>query len=167
MHASSCRSRDVRSAQLRLQSVRQLVFQWHYFLVILTYPLFTLTYFLMNTRSFRFASSIASSTRTLRPCRPCIVSNLQFSLTRPFSVTMSDNAEPPNKKCKVDENGVEEWKKQPPYKIHHNNNLKGEAFKSLYDASCHCGKVEYQLSRKEPLDSKLCHCTTCQTQHGT
>lgn len=72
----------------------------------------------------------------------------------------------PTKKPKTDENGVEEWKKQPPYKIHHNKTTNGDDFKTRYEASCHCGKVEYQLSREVPLDSKLCHCTTCQTQHG-
>lgn len=58
--------------------------------------------------------------------------------------------------------GKSEWKKRPPYRIHDSN----EHFDALYEASCHCGKVKYQLNRKEPLDSKLCHCTTCQTQHG-
>jgi hypothetical protein len=60
------------------------------------------------------------------------------------------------------EKPVEDWQKRAPYKIHENN----ETFKARYEASCHCGKVKYQLSREEPLDSKLCHCTTCQTQHG-
>lgn len=58
--------------------------------------------------------------------------------------------------------GLSEWKKRAPYKIHESN----EDFKVRYEASCHCGRVKYQLSREEPLDSKLCHCTTCQTQHG-
>lgn len=57
---------------------------------------------------------------------------------------------------------VADWQKRAPYKIHEPN----ENFKARYEASCHCGKVKYQLSREEPLDSKLCHCTTCQTQHG-
>ncbi|SMQ53401.1 unnamed protein product [Zymoseptoria tritici ST99CH_3D7] len=64
-----------------------------------------------------------------------------------------------DKKAKTE---VEDWKKRAPYRIHEDN----DGFDSLYDASCHCGKVQYQLSRKEPLDSKLCHCTTCQTQHA-
>ena len=58
--------------------------------------------------------------------------------------------------------GIHEWKTRPPYQIH----TKEEHFDARHDASCHCGKVKYQLSREEPLDSKLCHCTTCQTQHG-
>ena len=58
--------------------------------------------------------------------------------------------------------GLNEWKKRAPYRIHEPN----EKFPVRYEANCHCGKVKYQLSRQEPLDSKLCHCTTCQTQHG-
>jgi hypothetical protein len=58
--------------------------------------------------------------------------------------------------------GISEWKQRAPYKVHDKN----ENFDVKYEANCHCGKVKYQLSRREPLDSKLCHCTTCQTQHG-
>lgn len=59
--------------------------------------------------------------------------------------------------------GISEWKTRPPYRVH---DKKLDDFDVKYTANCHCGKVEYQLSRREPLDSKLCHCTTCQTQHG-
>ena len=59
--------------------------------------------------------------------------------------------------------GISEWKKRAPYRVHEKN----DNFDAKYEANCHCGKVKYQLSRREPLDSKLCHCTTCQTQHGT
>jgi hypothetical protein len=58
--------------------------------------------------------------------------------------------------------GISEWKQRPPYRVHD----KQADFDVKYEANCHCGKVKYQLSRREPLDSKLCHCTTCQTQHG-
>lgn len=58
--------------------------------------------------------------------------------------------------------GIHAWKKKAPYKIHDSN----DDFKAIYEASCHCGKVKYELSRETPLDSKLCHCTTCQTQHA-
>lgn len=58
--------------------------------------------------------------------------------------------------------GKNEWKKRPPYRVHEPD----EHFDVKYEANCHCGRVKYQLSREEPLDSKLCHCTTCQTQHG-
>ena len=58
--------------------------------------------------------------------------------------------------------GKNEWKKRPPYRIHESS----EKFDVRYEAQCHCGKVKYQLCREKPLGSKLCHCTTCQTQHG-
>lgn len=56
-----------------------------------------------------------------------------------------------------------EWKFRAPYKVHENE----DGFKALYEASCHCGKVKYQLSREKPLDAKYCHCTTCQVLHGS
>jgi hypothetical protein len=55
-----------------------------------------------------------------------------------------------------------EWKFRAPYKVHSND----ENFKALYEASCHCGRVKYQLSREKPLDAKFCHCGTCQVLHG-
>jgi hypothetical protein len=58
--------------------------------------------------------------------------------------------------------GSNEWKARAPYYIH----KPADSFDVKYEASCHCGKVNYQLAQEEPLDSKLCHCTTCQTQHG-
>lgn len=68
----------------------------------------------------------------------------------------------PNEAKGQTEQGKDDWKHRAPYRLREPN----ENFKSRYEASCHCGKVKYQLSREEPLDSKLCHCTTCQTQHG-
>jgi hypothetical protein len=56
-----------------------------------------------------------------------------------------------------------EWKFRAPYKVHTNE----DGFKALYEASCHCGRVKYQLSREKPLDAKYCHCTTCQVLHGS
>jgi hypothetical protein len=58
--------------------------------------------------------------------------------------------------------GLNGWKLRAPYKMHEDN----ADFKALYEAACHCGKVKYELSREAPLASKLCHCTTCQTQHA-
>lgn len=55
----------------------------------------------------------------------------------------------------------EEWGSLAPYKVHEKTN-----FTVLYDASCHCGRVTYQLSRQKPLDAKYCHCKTCQRLHG-
>jgi hypothetical protein len=55
-----------------------------------------------------------------------------------------------------------EWKFRVPYKVHEND----KNFKALYEGGCHCGRVQYQLSREKPLDAKFCHCSTCQTLHG-
>lgn len=55
-----------------------------------------------------------------------------------------------------------EWKFREPYKVHDND----KDFKALYEGSCHCGRVQYQLSREQPLQSKYCHCSTCQVLHG-
>ncbi|KAK3047845.1 hypothetical protein LTR09_010820 [Extremus antarcticus] len=54
------------------------------------------------------------------------------------------------------------WKYREPYMVHERD----EEFKAIYDGSCHCGEVKFQLSREYPLASKLCHCTTCQKQHA-
>ena len=70
--------------------------------------------------------------------------------------------DPKEARGEAGEKAASDWQKRAPYRIHEPN----EHFKARYEASCHCGKVKYQLSREEPLDSKLCHCTTCQTQHG-
>lgn len=98
-------------------------------------------------------------TRSLaaRPSSSRIYSHI--STTSRNSSTMEANGNGPKDEST---NGKNEWKQRPPYQIHSDN----KDFKSLYDASCHCGKVKYQLSREAPLDSKICHCTTCQTQHG-
>lgn len=34
-----------------------------------------------------------------------------------------------------------------------------------YRASCFCGRVRYEVSA-DPMDSKICHCRTCQKLHG-
>jgi hypothetical protein len=56
----------------------------------------------------------------------------------------------------------DEWKHREPYKIHGDD----EGFDVKWKGKCHCGKVQYQLSREKPLASKFCHCTTCQRLHG-
>ena len=54
------------------------------------------------------------------------------------------------------------WKHRAPYRVHDTD----PDFKVRYEGSCHCGKIKYQLSREKPLDSKYCHCHTCQKLHG-
>ena len=38
-------------------------------------------------------------------------------------------------------------------------------FEAMYEASCHCGAVRYQVS-SDPVDAKICHCIMCQKLHG-
>lgn len=56
----------------------------------------------------------------------------------------------------------DQWKFRPPYRIHD----KAENFPVRWKGRCHCGAVQYELSREKPLASKYCHCTTCQRLHG-
>ncbi len=58
-----------------------------------------------------------------------------------------------------------EWKFKDPYRIHDKEGAMG-GFKALYEGHCHCGRVKFQLSRERPLESKFCHCGTCQVLHG-
>ncbi|KAG9045909.1 hypothetical protein FS837_005428 [Tulasnella sp. UAMH 9824] len=39
-------------------------------------------------------------------------------------------------------------------------------FKPVYTASCHCGRVQYEVAVEKPLDAKYCHCKDCQRLHG-
>lgn len=91
--------------------------------------------------------------------------------TRPFSSINHKMAPSSNEKQQAKEQGSKshevegeenEWKFKAPYKVHE----KDSGFKKIYDASCHCGKVRYELGREKPLDAKFCHCTTCQVIHG-
>nr|WP_321399146.1 GFA family protein [uncultured Desulfobacter sp.] len=43
--------------------------------------------------------------------------------------------------------------------------LKDTGFIPKYTASCFCGAVRYEVSA-DPVDAKICHCTTCQRLHG-
>jgi hypothetical protein len=56
----------------------------------------------------------------------------------------------------------DDWKHKEPYRIH----TKDDEFETKWRGRCHCGRVQYQLSRQVPLDAKYCHCTTCQRLHG-
>jgi hypothetical protein len=38
-------------------------------------------------------------------------------------------------------------------------------FKVKYRASCYCNAVQYEVCA-DPVDAKICHCTTCQKLHG-
>ena len=43
--------------------------------------------------------------------------------------------------------------------------LEDTVFIAKYQASCFCGTVRYEVSA-DPVDAKICHCTTCQRLHG-
>merc|ERR1711981_601257 len=108
---------------------------------------------LLVVSSSRFCSSASKASRP-----QLIESATPAHQTRYLSNTNNKMDQDVARKQSVD--GKNNWKTRPPYSIHDKD------FNALYEASCHCGKVQYQLSRQEPLDSKLCHCTTCQTQHA-
>jgi len=91
------------------------------------------------------------------PVTPDCSNETAAAAARTYATKMS-----PEEQAKEESTGLNDWKTKAPYKLHEPN----EHFEARYEASCHCGKVEYELSREEPLDSKLCHCTTCQTQHA-
>ncbi|KAK0714159.1 Mss4-like protein [Lasiosphaeria miniovina] len=56
----------------------------------------------------------------------------------------------------------DQWKFRAPYRIHDDP----DGFDVKWTGKCHCGAVQYELSRDKPLASKYCHCTTCQRLHG-
>ena len=91
------------------------------------------------------------------PVTPDCSSETAAAAARTYATKMS-----PEQQAQEDSTGLNDWKTKAPYRLHDPN----EHFEARYEAACHCGKVEYEISREEPLDSKLCHCTTCQTQHG-
>ena len=107
------------------------------------------------------------SSLTGRNRLPTLRSSLSFNFLPRTILTSSSSARVPLRMDEQQAHGQhsaskDQWKKRAPYRIHEPN----DKFNALYEANCHCGQVKYQLSRQEPLDSKLCHCTTCQTQHG-
>ncbi|KAI5302452.1 hypothetical protein KEM56_000689 [Ascosphaera pollenicola] len=56
----------------------------------------------------------------------------------------------------------ENWKNQPPY-----GGFGAEKARTAeWSGGCHCGRIKYEIYKKQPLDVKFCHCTTCQKMHG-
>ena len=92
-----------------------------------------------------------------------IVCNLSYLSTRPLIKHIQTT---PVQVKRVFSSSIsimsDEWKTRAPYKIHESD----KDFHVRYEGGCHCGRVRYQLSREKPLDSKFCHCTTCQKLHG-
>ncbi|KAK9829313.1 hypothetical protein WJX72_005152 [[Myrmecia] bisecta] len=56
----------------------------------------------------------------------------------------------------------EDWKQKPPYVRPKDAQ---EPWKPKYKGQCFCGKVKFEVS-EDPVDAKICHCTTCQRLHG-
>ena len=54
------------------------------------------------------------------------------------------------------------WRCRAPYRTRGED----ETFEVRWRGGCHCGRVQYQLSRGKPLASKYCHCVTCQKLHA-
>lgn len=107
------------------------------------------------------------TSRTINPLSQTIsrINILQFhTTTRTMAEhTSSYRANGDNGDDGSTEGEFNQWKHRAPYRVHDND----PNFHARYEASCHCGKIRYQLSREKPLDAKYCHCTTCQKLHGT
>lgn len=128
------------------------------------------------TRALRPATTTTFSKATLLP------TTTFFLTTRPISTTPNNNLKmyKDSEGNKRSEEGKKEphqhqssnrtdrpedqWKFRAPYKIHDDKG--GENFEAKWKGKCHCGAVQYELSREKPLASKYCHCTTCQRMHG-
>ena len=106
-----------------------------------------------------------AAVRIKQPPASCLIRRSERSEFRGLAVPirMSDPKELHNGVSA--DSDEDNWKYQAPYKIYE----RGEGFDSQdikHEASCHCGRVQYQLNREVPLDTKLCHCRDCQVQHG-
>jgi len=70
--------------------------------------------------------------------------------------------------------GGDTWRNQLPYQLalseasdtRSNESSATGTFDKKLEASCHCGRVRYWISRDKPLVAKFCHCGGCQKLHG-
>lgn len=97
--------------------------------------------------------------------------SINFQRSDPFTTSKSkmspkkgdkEDAENLGNKSADLEGKENEWKFKTPYRVHETS----DGFKAIYEASCHCGRVRYELDAEKPVDAKYCHCTTCQKLHG-
>lgn len=104
------------------------------------------------------------SAYTYRPLvRGFKLTQIGASQYRNISATMSPKEEDHQHQSGTStERDIDQWKKREPYRVHE----KADNFDVKWEGQCHCGKVQYQLSRDKPLAAKYCHCTTCQRLHG-
>ncbi|KLU81107.1 hypothetical protein MAPG_00202 [Magnaporthiopsis poae ATCC 64411] len=56
----------------------------------------------------------------------------------------------------------DDWKTSAPYSI----GGPPDGATVYWTGSCHCGRIEYSLTRDKPLQSKYCHCSDCRVLHG-
>lgn len=81
--------------------------------------------------------------------------------SNPTADATTQHAQPTQLQPDVDD-ANEDWRDEHPYKTP----TPAEIESAAWQGSCHCGTVRYYLSREEPLASKYCHCSDCQTMHG-
>ena len=121
--------------------------------------------------SFSTTATMTASDQPSSPKRSKKEDNEDHNTAPEYRANSESPPPPPQRPEKYDpdaishsvksENISDEWKHQAPYKIQEEG-----SFSPKYEASCHCGKVQFQLSREKPLDAKYCHCLTCQRLHG-
>lgn len=54
------------------------------------------------------------------------------------------------------------WRTEHPYQKPSDD----DDFMAVWEGSCHCKSIKYQLGREKPLSSKYCHCVDCQRMHA-
>ena len=60
----------------------------------------------------------------------------------------------------------ESWKTAPPYRKPDDEVPDEGKFVKKIKGQCHCGNVNYWISKDKPLKAKYCHCHDCQVMHG-
>ncbi|KAI1612917.1 Mss4-like protein [Exophiala viscosa] len=131
----------------------------------------SLTLLLKSTRHFRPRTCFTTPTyRTLHSCKPPSLDPKpvqKFACQKRHASDSSDMSK--NQEDHQHQAGdtthreEDQWKFREPYRIQEE---KAGDFDVKWEGQCHCGKVQYQLSRDKPLAAKYCHCTTCQRLHG-
>ncbi|KAF5017582.1 hypothetical protein F66182_10472 [Fusarium sp. NRRL 66182] len=78
----------------------------------------------------------------------------------------SDEKHMENHQHQFEHDNADGWETQPPYQRPDEATEKRESFEKKVHGSCHCGQVQYWLSKDKPLASKYCHCIDCKKIHG-
>ena len=149
---------------------------------LLPYPLVSFGFFLMTSqypsrvllhsrRLLGSSNSFISRTHsTLTLCRPSFRSSPPYQTlhrqTTKFSIMTDKQEGHQHQSGDRTDRDIDEWKHREPYRVHRGDENGADGFEVKWEGQCHCGKVQYQLSRDKPLAAKYCHCTTCQRLHG-